>query len=903
MKPHLQIFALILAVFNGLTLTGIIAQNSEFYGMTPTGGINNTGAIFKTDGNGNNFQVIFSFPSAYPHGQMGSLMLADNGKFYGTTFWGGAYGAGVIYEWDPATGILTKKLDFEGGKNAGYPSELIQAGNGKVYLLTGGGENNMGTLSEWDPVSNTLTKRLDFNSTDNGRDPDGSMVEMANGKLYGTTRYGGTYDAGIFFEWDPASNTFTKKFDFDGGQLGFDPGIFCLAKNGKLYTVTVIDGGYVLYEWDPDSNIYSEVFDFAIEYMNIGGAVPLMQANNGKLYGMLSGGFNNGGGVLFELDLDSANSTKLLEFSMENGQHPGGMLVEGDNGKLYGMNNSGGNEGKGALFELDLVTHTFIKKMDFTGAENGSTPVGSLIKAENGKLYGKTAEGGAYNFGVLFEWDPGTDTFTKKFDFKGTENGRYPRGSLVQVKNGNLYGTTEAGGLYEKGMLFKLDPSSNTFTKILDFNGTENGSTPTGYMIEADNGNLYGLTQRGDVGYDTLHPAFENGVLFEFNPTTETLTKKVDFNGFEKGSSPMASLVKANNGKLYGMTWSGGAFDEWFKLGFGVLFEYDPVNDIYTKKMDFNPFQNDGFAPGASLIQADNGKLYGSAPIGGEYVDDNHWGGGVLFEWDPATDIYTKMKVFNQPEDGISPGNTLVQADNGKFYGATIRGGIYTHTEPVGEVSNGVLYEWDPATNTYTKKLDLNETETGFMPVGPFLQAENGKLYGMNSNGGAYKRGVFFEWDPVTNVFSKKLDLGGNELLTNAKNSLFYQKNTRLNGRQEKKGINGTGNNVELNGFDGANYSGGLVEVKHSITGLEANTLKSKITFYPNPTESSFTIDLGKTYSTAEITITQLDGRIVSRDFIINARLKDLQIPGSPGLYMVSVISGNECAVVKIAKK
>jgi uncharacterized repeat protein (TIGR03803 family) len=901
MKPHLQLFALILAVFNGLTLTGVVAQNSEFYGMTPTGGSFNTGAIFKTDGNGNNYHVIFSFPPSYPNGQRGSLMIADNGNIYGTTGGGGAYGAGVIYEWDPATGILTKKLDFEGGKNAGYPSDLVQAENGKIYLLTGGGEYNMGTLSEWDPVSNALTKRLDFNSTDNGRDPDGSMVKMANGKLYGTTRYGGTYDAGIFFEWDPATNTFTKKFDFNGDQLGFDPGTFFPAKNGKLYTVTVIDGFYALFEWDPDSNTYFKVIDFGEEYKGIGGPGPLMQANNGKLYGMLPGGYYSSA-VLFELDLDSAGTTKLLKFSMEYAKHPGGLLVEGDNGKLYGMNNSGGNEGKGALFELDLLTHTFIKKMDFTGAENGSTPVGSLIKADNGKLFGKTAEGGTYNFGVLFEWDPATDTYTKKLDFTGTENGRFPIGRLVQAKNGNLYGTTVYGGLYEKGILFKLDPSTDAFTKILDFNGADNGSAPTGYMIEADNGNLYGLTMRGDAGYDSLHPNFENGVLFEFNPATEILTKKVDFNGFEKGSGPTESLVKANNGKLYGMTSNGGALEDWSKLGYGVLFEYDPIGDIYTKKMDFNPFQNDGFSPRVSLIQADNGKLYGTAG-GGAYEDDNHWGGGVLFEWDPATDTYTKMKVFDQAAEGIGPWNTLVQVENGKFYGATFSGGIYTHAEPVGEVTNGVFYEWDPATNTYTKKLDLNETENGFLPIGPFLQAENGKLYGMNGQGGKYNGGVFFEWDPETNVFSKKLDLGGNELLSNSAKSLLYQEKNKLNGIQEKKGINGKGNNAELNGFDGANYSGGLVEVKYSVTGPGANIYKSNISLYPNPTDGLFTIDLGKTYPDAEITITQLDGRIIRKEHVLNARLKELQLSESPGLYLVSVTSGNERAVFKLSKK
>lgn len=896
MKIRLQLFGLILMIVSIAGSNVLNSQSIEFYGMTAEGGSNNTGSIFKTDGNGDNFHVIFSFPPEFPHGQNGSLLLADNGRFYGTTWMGGSYRAGVLYEWDPLTEILTKKIDFKGGEDPGYPGELMQAKNGKIYLLTGGGAYNMGTLCEWDPESNTLTTKFDFNTAENGRDPYGSLYETSDGKLYGSTYYGGKNDAGILFEWDPATDTFTKKIDYDS-QSGFYPGLFYVNESDKLLSVSSFEGINALYKYDPDSNVYSRVFDFGVKESGTGLTGPLIRAANGKLYGMANAG-NFINGVIFELDSDTAGFTKILDFNIEDGQYPEGSLVEADNGKLYGMTTSGGM-GMGVLFELDPESHGFVKKMNFTGTENGSLPIGNLIKAANGKLYGKTAEGGIYNFGVLFEWDPATDTFTKKLDFTGTENGRNPIGRMLLASDGNLYGATSYGGLYEKGILFKLDPTTDTFTRIIDFNGSENGTAPTGYMIEGDNGKLYGITLRGGAGYDSLVPNFQNGVLFEFNTTTESFTKKMDFNGFEKGRGPAESLVMDRQGKIYGMTNSGGALEDWFNPGYGILFEWDPVTDNFIKKMDFNPFQNDGFNPGSSLIRAENGKLYGTTGIGGAYEDNNHWGSGVLFEWDPENDTYTKLKVFSQPEEGVSPNVTLVQARNGKFYGSTSRGGIYTHTEPVGQVSNGVLFEWDPSTSTYTKKLDLNETETGFSLTGPLLLAENGRLYGMNSQGGLYGGGVFFEWDPETNLFTKKLDLPLNGIGYTGQRLLM---NEKKDGPvfKESKSVRNISESVET---DSKNICGGLVEVKHTITGPEVNRLKSEINIYPNPSNGLFTIDLGKTYPKAEITISQTDGRIILQEYLTKASYKEIQLSGSPGLYLVSITSGNEKAVFKLSIK
>ena len=99
------------------------------------------------------------------------------------------------------------------------------------------------------------------------------------------------------------------------------------------------------------------------------------------------------------------------------------------------------------------------------------------MQANNGKLYGMTSGGGTNNSGVLFEYDPETGIYTKKVNFDGTNTGSSPQGSLMQASNGKLYGMTSDGGTNYRGVIFEYNPETNTYTKKLDFNDT-NGSRP-----------------------------------------------------------------------------------------------------------------------------------------------------------------------------------------------------------------------------------------------------------------------------------------------------------------------------------------------------------------------------------------------------------------------------------------
>ena len=715
------------------------SQNQkELWGMTSSGGIKNGGVIFKTDANGDNQQVIHSFNNntgANPN--YTQLCQATNGKLYGMTQNGGSYNVGVIFEFDTVTNLMVRKFDFNGAVNGSNPSgSLIQASNGKLYGMTeNGGANNMGVLFEFDLTTNTYTKKVDFAGAASGSYPLGSLVEAPNGKLYGMTSNGGTNNIGVLFEYDPATSTYTKKFNLTSGTGSRPNGSMVLAPNNKLYGVTYIGGtnnSGVIFEYNYTTSTYTKRMDFATTTTGSNPYGPLMLASNGKLYGMTLQGGTSSYGVIFEFDPTTFAFVKKFDFTGNaTGYYTRGGLAQASNGNLYGMTYTGGVNGMGVLFEYNLSSSTYTKKIDFAGTSNGSTPYGTLLKVSTGKLYGMACYGGTNNMGVLFQYNSITSAFTKILDFDVSVNGNSPYGSLVKASNDKLYGLTYFGGANNNGILFEYDPYTNTFVKKLDFAGTTNGSYPRGSLVKASNGKLYGMTEKG--GVNSL------GALFEYDPTTSTYVKKLDFSGAANGESPCGSLIQASNGKLYGMTSSGGTGN------LGVLFEYDYATSTYTKKIDFAGTTN-GASPEGSLIQASNGKLYGMTRGGGSGSN------GVLFEYDPATSTFTK-KIDFTGSNGRWPFGTLIQASNGKLYGMTYFGGTSDF---------GIFFEYDPVTSSSIKLIDFSGTLNGKYPYGSLIQASNGKLYGMTEQGGANNLGALFEYDLTSGTYSKKLDFNTN---------------------------------------------------------------------------------------------------------------------------------------------
>ena len=139
--------------------------------------------------------------------------------------------------------------------------------------------------------------------------------------------------------------------------------------------------------------------------------------------------------------------------------------ANGQCSEFYGMNTAGGPYNTGTLFKTDdqgNLTYSF----GFPVLYEGINPTGSLMQASNGKIYGMTTDGGKFNMGVLFEWNPVTGEYLKEFDFDGAAKGEPSlRVHLFRPIINLIYGMTRDGGVNNMGVIFEWDLLTGDFTK------------------------------------------------------------------------------------------------------------------------------------------------------------------------------------------------------------------------------------------------------------------------------------------------------------------------------------------------------------------------------------------------------------------------------------------------------
>lgn len=719
------------------------------WGVTSAGGHFNGGTIFKTDGSGNNYTIkksMFQYCGEYGKA---NLCQATNGKLYGMTSSCCVFGAyGILFEFDPVTKDFDKLFNFSDSIDGTNPDgAVIQALDGKLYGMTArGGLYNWGAIFQYDLSTKTYKKLFDFDDVNSGSLPSGNLFQASDGKLYGLTNAGGAHDYGVLFQYDPVSGAFTKKYDFDGDTGGGAPmGTLIQAKNGKLYGTTVSGGtGGIgtIFEFDPLTSAYADKFSFDGKAVGGRPCPALVEGDDGNLYGTTVFGGTTDNGVLFQFVIATANYTVKFNFDMEaNGAQSETGLVKAKNGNLYGIARYGGVNNEGVIFEYDPVASKITKKFDFSNEQNetGKYPMSPLIQATDGKLYGMTYTGAVADVGGVYQFDMQSNSYTRQFDFHTSEIGNMPISSLIYANDKMLYGITETGGLRNQGTIFKYDPVLDTYTKKFDFTNKATGEMPVGGILQAKDGKIYGTTSMGG--------SQDRGLLFQFDPLTNGYKVEFEFDSIN-GGYPLGELMQASDGKIYGMTNEGGVNNT------GVLFQYDPATSKLVKKYDFKN-DADGGRPEGGLVE-ESGKLLGVTTSGGVNVSGNFSEGlGVVFQYDLLSGNYTKKADFENT-NGVLPNGTLVKAADGKYYGMATRGGLLNKESPDG---SGTIFQYDPATSTISSKYNFDGLVNGKLPNGSLLVASDGNLYGATNYGGSGNYGVLFQFNPNTNAFTKKLDL------------------------------------------------------------------------------------------------------------------------------------------------
>ncbi|MGA9498438.1 MAG: choice-of-anchor tandem repeat GloVer-containing protein [Terriglobales bacterium] len=389
-----------------------------------------------------------------------------------------------------------------------------------------------------------------------------------------------------------------------------------------------------------------------------------------------------------------------------------------------------------ALTTQSAPAQTFTVLDDFNGT-NGSDASSSLLQATNGNLYGTTAEGGGAGAGSVYQVTPGgTLTSIYSFCLQGTPpsdcpDGDQPLAPLVQASNGDLYGTTLRGGANNEGTVFKITTGGmlTTVYSFCSLSGCVDGIQPQGPLFQASNGDLYGTTS-----FDGANSGW--GTIFKMTLAGK-LTTIVNFAYTPGGNMPVAGLIEASNGDLYGMTPTGGG-NGGCTYDCGTVFKITAAGKI-TYLHGFCSLSGcaDGGNPEGALVQASNGNFYGTTSVGGAN------GQGTVFEITPAGKLTTLYSFCSESgcADGSSPRSTLIQATDGNLYGTTEYGGN-EYDGVVGycfaSYGCGTIFEITSAgkLTTLYSFCAQNGCTDGYFPPAGLTQDTNGIFYGTAPGGG-----------------------------------------------------------------------------------------------------------------------------------------------------------------------
>lgn len=380
--------------------------------------------------------------------------------------------------------------------------------------------------------------------------------------------------------------------------------------------------------------------------------VPVIFDGSGAVYGTTAIGGVGTFGTVFKLTPPSGggNWTEDILYAFSgglDGQQPSG-IVFGPGGVIYSTTYLGGSDncfhGCGTIFELIPAgdgTWTKQTLYDFLGFEDGQAP-GNVQIATNGTLFGSTPSGGPptgrcrnAGCGTIWEFSESGGVWTKTILHAfpaATGDGQGPNADIVLDGNGNIYGTTYAGGKSNYGTVYELSPPAQqggawTETVLHSFSGTsKDGGYPIGGLAMGSGGVVYGTASYSGVPNDSgtafaLTPPKKAGRAWAFRAIHK-------FAGGKDGATPATTMALDQNGNLYGTTWNGGSTACY--LGCGTIFELAPRTGGKTfSSTILYDWPDSGQNPDGSIVVLHDGLLYGTSEFFGTSND------GTVFTMTP----------------------------------------------------------------------------------------------------------------------------------------------------------------------------------------------------------------------------------------------------------------------------
>jgi len=778
-----------LAVFNGgngaypAEMALIQDSDGTFYGTTRYGGANNAGTVFKMSPAGL-VTTLHSFCSqancadgAHP---FAGLVKASNGFFYGTTssqgFTQNHLGGGTVFKID-SNGNLTTIYTFctqVGCTDGLFPlAALVQSQtDGKLYgtAALGGADAPNGCSSSGCGVvfrigvdGTGFAALYSFSGGADGGFPTAALMQRpADGNFYGTTEIGGNIGAcqgggcGTVFKVTPSGGRTTLyKFCPQGGN-GCTDGQFPVSTlvqrstDGNLYGTTHLGGGSgegTVFQVTP-AGVENLVYNFCTQHGCADGAEPLaglLQLSDGTLIGTTdSGGANGNYGTIYQIP-PAGTLTTVYSFCLQNGcedgNSPDGVLVQGSDRNLYGVNTVGGGpNGYGTVFALSPTSANYTLTVSLTG--NGTvTSTDGLIHCPgtcsqfypNGTQVTLTAAPGSDS--MFGGWSGGGCTGTGPCTV--TVNQNLSVGAPFVQPSPILTVATDGSGTATSG---DMPPTINC-PGVCGYSYPVN--TPVTLTAQPANGWIFDHWSGdcGGSGSCTVTMAQDKTVTAHFVQQGFMLSVSISGSGIVTSADGFINCPGVCNYTYPGGTpvtlnaeaTQGNVFTGWSQpcSGNGSCMITMNSNVAVTATFSVSPQavlmhsfgMGDGMNPTASLISDGAGNVYGTTPGGGAL------GLGRVFKLS-SKGVETELYDFQLGIDGNTPQGSLIFDAAGNLYGTTYGGGYSAGTvfkltpNNTGDWAETILYNFGAGAD-------------GQNPYAGLVMDATGSLYGTTVNGGS----------------------------------------------------------------------------------------------------------------------------------------------------------------------